>query len=543
MGKLRIAAAVVAVAAAAAFHVWAATRFVSEQPPDSTMYVQLAKNLIEHGSFSIDTAEPYAPTLIRLPGYPLFLAAVYSTFGIDNESAVRVSQGLIYTLTCLLAGILAAAWTNGQRRRRRAAMFTFLLAAVCPFTLVYTAALLTETLTTTFLIGTLLAATFALRSRKSTRSLWWWATAGLLAGLNVMLRPDAGLFAFGIGLTIVVSTLFGPGRLKIRLGDRIVKGLVFSIAFLMPLVPWTIRNEQVFGVFQPLAPAHAEMPGEFVSHGYFLWLRTWIDDPKYISPMLWDLELKPIDIKSVPPYAFASDDERARVQQLLDSYNNSDPDHPAAKPTPQAEPDDSADDDSESQDDQAANNQDAGDDDHSTDEEWDLKISPEVDAGFQQLASERIEREPFRFYVWLPAKRAYAMWFDTHSDFYPFAGELFPLKDLDENTGQEIWLPLFAALNVIFSVLAFGGIITLCFSAAYRSRMWLLLVLLTCIPRIAFFGTLENPEPRYLVELFILAAILAGIFIAHLRFIRESRGIGLAISFGEEKAEIETQDR
>jgi len=30
--------------------------------------------------------------------------------------------------------------------------------------------------------------------------------------------------------------------------------------------------------------------------------------------------------------------------------------------------------------------------------------------------------------------------------------------------------------------------------------------------RIMFFGTIENPEPRYFVELFIPAAILSGVF-------------------------------
>ena len=50
-------------------------------------------------------------------------------------------------------------------------------------------------------------------------------------------------------------------------------------------------------MFQPLAPQHAEAPGEFVPLGYYHWLRTWIDDARYISPMLWELEIHRIDHK------------------------------------------------------------------------------------------------------------------------------------------------------------------------------------------------------------------------------------------------------
>jgi hypothetical protein len=35
--------------------------------------------------------------LIRLPGYPLFLAAIYSVFGHGNNTAVRVVQAVLDT--------------------------------------------------------------------------------------------------------------------------------------------------------------------------------------------------------------------------------------------------------------------------------------------------------------------------------------------------------------------------------------------------------------------------------------------------------------
>jgi len=35
------------------------------------------------------------------------------------------------------------------------------------------------------------------------------------------------------------------------------------------------------------------MPGEFVPRGYLAWLRSWIEDQRYIGPVLWKLEEAP----------------------------------------------------------------------------------------------------------------------------------------------------------------------------------------------------------------------------------------------------------
>src|SRR5262245_60127170 len=171
-----------------------------------------------------------------------------------------------------------------------------------------------------FLAATILAATYAFKSHKDKNSFVWWAIAGVAAGLNVLVRPDAGLFAFGIGLTLVFTVFFGREAFALRLKDRFLKGILFSVGFILPLIPWTIRNEAVFGLFQPLSPQHAEMPGEFVPLGYYRWVRTWIDDQAYIDPVLWRLEIQPLRIEDVPEYAFSSAEEKKRVAELFDEY-------------------------------------------------------------------------------------------------------------------------------------------------------------------------------------------------------------------------------
>jgi hypothetical protein len=386
----------------------------------------------------------------------------------------------------------------------------FILAGLCPFLMIYDAVILTETAATFVLAITMFAATLAIRAFGRRTAYLWWAAAGSFAGIGVMLRPDSGLFALGIGLTIVAGLLFARDAAKSgskRIGSTFATGLVFSAAFVAVLVPWTARNEQQFGVFQPLAPAHAEAPGEFVPLGYFHWVRTWINDQKYIGPVLWDLEDKPISIDALPATAFGSDNERQRVAALLEAYNNSDPDRQADNSVGSEDDDSNASEADDAADDGAASDED--------DASYDLKISPEVDAQFEKIAEERVAAAPFHYYVELPAERASSMWFDTHSAYYPFEGEVFPMKELDGETGQNIWLPLFAGLTWLYTILAFGGGWVLL--RGRRSIIWVFMTLAGCLPRVLFFATLENPEPRYLVELFLVASILGGVFLSRFR--------------------------
>lgn len=542
--RIRFVIGCAAFIAALILHISIAVCLASDEAGDGIIYSRMAVVLLEQGVFSADTQAPYTPTLIRLPGYPIFLAGVYSVFGHGNNTAVRVTQGILYAITCVFAALLAWNWTEGKRRRRRkAAWWAFILAVICPFTAIFSAVILTETLSMFCLAAMTLAAAYGLKAQNKNASWAWWIAAGIIAGFAVYLRPDSGLFAFGSGLTLAVSVLFIRGR-EVSFGRAIsgviVKGILFSAAFMLPLVPWTVRNERVFGIFQPLAPTHAEAPGEFVPHGYYLWLRTWINDSRYIPTMQWGLEIQRIKIEQVPAIAFDSDEERSEVAALLDQYNNSDPDHPmvADQKQEQADSDDNDDsgaDDSDDQDDDNSDDQsDASDQDDQPQqpEELDLKISPEVDAAFQQIAEQRIARHPFHFYVTLPVERATSMWFDTHSDYYPFNGELLPMKDLDLDNDQEIWLPLFAAGVWLYTLLAAAGAIFLLISKYRRSWLWLVMVLLLSVPRIAFFGTLENPEPRYLVELFIFAAILGGIALARIGFECHARNFGIKIDLG-----------
>src|ERR1700678_578925 len=112
---------------------------------DSLIYGTIARNWMQHGVYSF-TPSPNnpVPTLIRLPGYPLFLIACFQIFGVEHYSAVMYVQCVIDILT---GGLIAA--LAGRLFGRRAGMAALWLSALCPFMATYTAAPLTEVLTLT----------------------------------------------------------------------------------------------------------------------------------------------------------------------------------------------------------------------------------------------------------------------------------------------------------------------------------------------------------------------------------------------------------
>src|SRR5207253_8958449 len=108
---------------------------------DALVYGDIALNWLTHGVFGLSSAGGAHPTLIRLPGYPAFLAAVFSIAGRQHYGAALIVQAFVDLGTCLFIAALAVELIGD-----RAARPAFALAALCPFTANYTAAALTETL-------------------------------------------------------------------------------------------------------------------------------------------------------------------------------------------------------------------------------------------------------------------------------------------------------------------------------------------------------------------------------------------------------------
>jgi len=451
------------------------------------------------------------------------------------------------TITCWLIALLALAWAPvgwERNKRRRLLLIALTMAVCCPFPAIYVATILTETCTTLLATACALFASLALRPESRKKSTACWVLAGIAGGLATLFRPDSGLFVAAVGFTLALVGLsrvvrrrrskvptpdvpgFPPSKIFAR---TIVSSMMLTVGFALALAPWAIRNERVVGVFQPIAPAQANMPGEFVPNGYIRWLRTWVDDVKYTETLEWPLDQDQIHIEKVPDYAFDSPEERERAAELLRQYNNP----PSASPPPAvpaldtgtqapaippaqraagqqsaseggSQPQPSAVSPSAADEQSSDETDSQGDEPDEPDEAQGPKpaveMTPEVDAGFAELAAERIARHPVRYYFIVPLKRAASLWFDTHSQYYPFQGQLLPLSALDTDLHQQYWLPLFVFLTLLYTGLGFGGGWLMW---RYKSsRAWLLMLALLIAPRLALLASMENPEPRYTVEFF-----------------------------------------
>src|SRR5229473_4423261 len=94
---------------------------------DTFIYGDIAKTWLHHGVYGFTDNGLIRPTLIRLPGYPAFLAAIFKIFGSEHYGAVMIIQAFIDTNTCLVIAALALELMND-----RAAKAAYLLAAICP---------------------------------------------------------------------------------------------------------------------------------------------------------------------------------------------------------------------------------------------------------------------------------------------------------------------------------------------------------------------------------------------------------------------------
>ena len=521
--RKQIGIALLLTIAALSFRLFLALYLPSDDDDDGRYYALIARNVLNHNAYSGEEEEPFLPTLVRTPGYPLFLAGVYQVFGQDNNRAVRVIQATLDTGACWLVALLALCWSPGEwelTRRRRSMLWALALAAVCPFTAIYVSTILTETSAMLLVTGFALLASLGLGTRAGRRQACAWMAAGILGGLATLVRPDSALFVGGAGLALVLISGYRviAGRRDpnwVQPARRVLVpafscGLLLVFGFAAMLTPWTLRNLRVFGIFQPVAPLYANNPDEYAPVGYIAWLRTWVDDERYVIALEDGLDLQPLNIDLAPPYAFDSPEERARVAALYERYNH------FVGPDPQEAEDADLGDESLSQ--------------HvETESEQFVRMTPEIDAEFAQIAVQRIAGHPVRYYVALPLRRAISLWFDTHSEFYPFQGRLFPLAELDSAAHQQYWLVAFAVALLFYTVLGWLGAWSMWANAG--ARRWLLLLLLLIVPRLAFLCCQEHPEGRYVVEFFpFVAAVgglaLSGFSLASLRFSRERRANG-----------------
>ena len=277
---------------------------------DSLIYGDIAKNLLQHGVYGFTgLSGTVRPTLLRLPGFPLFLAGCFAVCGVEHYRAVMYVQAAIDLATC---GLVAGA--AGQMYGRRAWWAALWLGALCPFTAEYTGAVLTETLSI-FCVASAFYGMVRWQKAGLGVNRWVWVVGASLA-YAVLLRPEQGLLAAAMVPTMAWMAWPGGRRKRGLLAVALTAVLVIA-----PLAPWAARNWLTFHVFQPLAPRQANDPGELVPFGFMRWYRTFGVDFLSTDEVYWRYDTDPINVSDLPMRAFDSPNQYRETAKLLDEYN------------------------------------------------------------------------------------------------------------------------------------------------------------------------------------------------------------------------------
>ena len=174
-------------------------------------------------------AAPGGATALRPPAYPYLLGGLYELAGVKVNAArlVGVALGVVSVWLVFLIAL--------RLFSRRAALVAAAIAAVFPPLVWLSASLLSENL----FVPLVLAAALALVHARERPGVAVVAAAGALLGLAALTRSNGALLL--VAALVAVVPLRRPA---------LVVALV--AAFVVTLVPWTLRNASAVDAFRPL---------------------------------------------------------------------------------------------------------------------------------------------------------------------------------------------------------------------------------------------------------------------------------------------------
>jgi len=421
---------------------------------DSKFYQELARNWLDHGVYGRYYLGRMIPVDMRMPGYPAFLAAIYSLFGRADKTIMLV-QVFVDLTTCVLVALIAARLAPA-RTKTIIATAALWIAALCPFTANYTAVVLTETLSaflTTLglfvFICILLDPSMdrparSFDARTLLRAAGWFLVAGAVVGAGTLVRPEMPLLLVAMVLALCIRWRRRVDWSKLAFASSWMVAGMFLL-----LTPWALRNARTLEQVEFLAPRYATMQNDFAPRGFFQWTQTWMEQFEDAYFVSWNLTRAPILIDTIPASAFDSESERDRVASLLARYNSN------------------------------------------------LRMTPELDQEFAQVAHERTARHPLRTYLTIPAARAIAIWFTPRIELLPYSGKIWPLEEKWRANSTDFDVTVgFGLLNFVYVGLACVG--------AWSCRKHPVLALLGAfiLTRTALLTQLQTVEPRYVVVCF-----------------------------------------
>lgn len=206
---------------------------------DADGYWKLAQSLVHGEPYSI-----YTPPrrVLRMPGFPLFLAGAISVAG-EDHFRVRLILALSGVAACFIVFLLGKELVN-----ETIGLIAAALVAVSPVMAGFSVLFLSETLfAVTMLISLWVLVKLSkvkFRVEDQFQGRLWSVLAGISLAAAFYVRPSWLLI-----LPVVVLILFLSA--KEHRTAALTRGLLIIIGFAVMLVPWVYRNYQVTGHFVP----------------------------------------------------------------------------------------------------------------------------------------------------------------------------------------------------------------------------------------------------------------------------------------------------
>ncbi len=208
------------------------------------VYSDIAANLIRGYGF---VAEPGGePIIWRAPLYPAFLAIIYSLFGEHNETAVFLAQSALDSFTAVLIFYMGTRLFNESVGLVSAVIF-----ALHPLSAYYSLRFMSEPLFTLTFTAAIAAWVAAVHARRFMA----YPVVGALVAVAALVKPVAlGLWPF-----LVACACY---QLRSQPRRALSAAIALTIACLIVLAPWTLRNYRLTG----------EVVAVATGGGYALWL-------------------------------------------------------------------------------------------------------------------------------------------------------------------------------------------------------------------------------------------------------------------------------
>ena len=249
---------------------------------DASLYILWADNILKYGVFG----DNLNPSVYRPPLYSFFIASISWVFGF-SEFTIQIFQFIINLLSALLITRIAAILLKDYSH------WVFLIMILSPFEAAFAGALISEVLTSFFL----LCSVFSLIAIKGRIK---WVLCGIFIGLCCLTRDSYLLF----GLFLSFFVLF---FLQSSISNRVKNASILVFCSVLVVAPWTARNYQATEEFVPVSDGRL---------GLGLWLGTWAINGEWSKLHLGKNYL------IFPPEAFLNLEEKNLIESEIAKGKN-----------------------------------------------------------------------------------------------------------------------------------------------------------------------------------------------------------------------------